>query len=559
MAKLTVKNFLDLVRRSGLVEEDQLARALQKCKEPTGTLSDDADEIARHLIETGLLTRWQCDKLFEKKHKGFHLGKYKLLDHVGTGGMSSVYLAEHVLMQRRVAIKVLPRSRVDDSSYLKRFLREAKASATLDHPNIVRAYDVDNEGDTHYLVMEYVDGKDLQATVKAQGPLPYETAASFVAQAARGLQHAHDAKLIHRDIKPANLLVDRDHVVKILDLGLARFEEDEQASLTIEHKENVLGTADYLSPEQARNSHTADTRADIYSLGCTLYFLLTGHPPFPEGTLAQRVLKHQSEMPADIRVDRPDCPQGLITICTRMMAKKPERRYQTAREVADALEAWLVDYRRTAQGDSSGRIAVSATGADQIVVGRRGDRRTVVPRLPGRGPSGDSGTDSGEQVFPQLSDTLSDQGRATVKGLPTEGSRESAGESPDRGSGRGKGLPVARSLNDSQGRRRDSNVLDAGSSPSAEDYVPVAEEQPGTLLAQRRERQRRGQNRQAPLWLWIVLGVAVLLAVILVIVVLTGRDDQPGGQSHARLAPPGIVLQSEAGLCACNRSCPGCA
>ena len=257
--------------------------------------------------------------------------------------MSTVYLAEHVLMQRRVAIKVLPDSRVDDTSYLARFHREAQAAAALDHRNIVRAYDVDNVGDIHYLVMEYVEGRDLQQMVKRDGPLEAAVAAEYIRQAAEGLAHAHHAGLIHRDIKPANLLVDRKNVVKVLDLGLARFTDEDRASLTVAYDENVLGTADYLAPEQALNSHGVDARADIYSLGCALYYLLTGHPPFPEGTLPQRLMAHQKTPPPDINLERPEVPADLVAICDKMMAKKPDDRYQTAQEVADALADWLVD------------------------------------------------------------------------------------------------------------------------------------------------------------------------------------------------------------------------
>ena len=183
------------------------------------------------------------------------------------GGMSTVYLAEHTLMQRRVAIKILPKNRVEDSSYLARFQREALAAAQLDHKNIVRVYDIDNQENVHFIVMEYVEGRDLQQIVKTEGPLDYIPAADYIRQAADGLAHAHKAGLIHRDVKPANLLVDRKSVVKVLDLGLARFTEEDKASLTVAFDENVLGTADYLAPEQAIDSHGVDHRADIYSLG----------------------------------------------------------------------------------------------------------------------------------------------------------------------------------------------------------------------------------------------------------------------------------------------------
>ncbi len=379
MAKVSQQRLIELVRRSNLVEAPQLDRALrdweltrrETAADSSPPAGDDAQPLADYLVKIGLLTNWQAEKLLEGRHRGFILGKYKLLDHLGSGGMSSVYLAEHTLMHRRVAIKVLPQKRIHDSSYLDRFYREARAAASLHHPNIVVAHDIDSENDIHYLVMEYVEGRDLQSVVKDDGPLDFAEAADYIAQAARGLQHAHEAGLIHRDVKPANLLLDRKGVVKLLDLGLARFahEENELASLTVQHDENVLGTADYLAPEQARNSHRVDHRADIYSLGCTLYCLLTGHPPFPEGTLAQRILKHVSEPPPSIYKDRPDAPGELVDICNKMMSKRPEDRYQTAGEVADELQHWL-------QSNKVAARAGAATAAE-------GARRSVAPRQVG--------------------------------------------------------------------------------------------------------------------------------------------------------------------------------
>lgn len=356
MLKLTVDEFIDLVRRSKLAEEDQLSAALAKHRqEHGGELPTEAKDLAQYLIGAGLLTQWHCDKLLEGKYKGFFLGKYKLLGHLGTGGMSSVYLAEHTLMRRLRAIKVLPRKRVGDASYLDRFYQEAEATAKLNHRNIVRAYDIDHEGDTHYLVMEYVEGDDLTTIVQRTGPLDYDTAAEYIAQTAEGLQHAHQHNLIHRDVKPANLLIDGQGVVRLLDLGLALFKTEERASLTLEHRENVLGTADYLAPEQALDSHGVSPRADIYGLGCTMYFVLTGHPPFPDGTLAQRIAMHQSKMPADIRVDRPDCPLALSDICFRMLQKDPDDRYQSAQEVVDALRSWLRQRRDRSSALSQGK------------------------------------------------------------------------------------------------------------------------------------------------------------------------------------------------------------
>src|SRR5437868_7374 len=366
MATLSVESFLDYVERSELVEAATLQTALDEFKQSHGgEMPADADLLANFMIDRKLLTSWHVEKLMEKKYRGFSLGKYRMLRLIGSGGMSTVYLAEHKLMHRQRAIKVLPKRRVNDSSYLARFHLEAQATSQLDHPNIVRCYDVDNDGDTHYIVMEFIEGKDLNTIVKQEGPLPLELACNYIAQSAEGLAHAHEKGLIHRDVKPANLLVDKKGIVKILDLGLALFSDNAQASLTVEHNENVLGTADYLAPEQAVNSHKVDHKVDIYGLGCSLYFLLTGRPPFPEGTLAQRIAKHQSHQPEDIRKDRPDCPRDLADICVKMMQKRPEKRYAKMLEVADALENWLRNHGykfEPGTGEAAARAAQFTAG-----------------------------------------------------------------------------------------------------------------------------------------------------------------------------------------------------
>jgi serine/threonine protein kinase len=339
--RVSSDQFLELVERSQLVPQDAVRRVCASLRDSlTGRVPDDPHQVAAAFVEANLLTEWQANMLLRGKHKGFQLGKYRLLGEIGSGGMSRVYLGEHTLMRRRVAIKVLPPARVGDSSYLARFRREAEAIAQLDHPNIVRAFDIDHEGRTHYFVMEYIDGQDFLQIVKDEGPLEYRRAAEYIAQVADALHHAHHAGLIHRDIKPGNCIVERGGTVKLLDLGLAKFVQDTGPSLTLLHEENVLGTADYLAPEQARNSHTVDHRADIYSLGCTLYFLLTGHAPFPTGSLSERLIKHQREEPQDIRIDRPDVPQQLVQICGQMMRKSPDKRIQDGGEVARQLRAW---------------------------------------------------------------------------------------------------------------------------------------------------------------------------------------------------------------------------
>ncbi|TWU26567.1 Serine/threonine-protein kinase PrkC [Novipirellula galeiformis] len=342
MSKISTEKFLEMVEMSGLIEQVTLNRLLEKVRAKCeGQLPSDANKLATLFRKQGLLTQWHLDKLLVGKYKGFFLGKYKLLGHIGSGGMSSVYLAEHMRLGDKRAIKVLPKKRVHDATYLARFQLEAKAIASLNHPNIVLAYDIDNEGDVHYIVMEYVDGIDLLMLVKRDGPLDFSTAADLIAQAARGLDHAHSKGVVHRDVKPANLLLDLNGSVRLLDMGLALVASGDEESLTVANNENVLGTADYLAPEQALNSHTVDHRADIYGLGCTFYYLLTGQPPFNDGTLAQRIAKHQTEMPQSIRQLRPECPGELEGICVKMIQKDPKYRYQHAGEVAEVLERFV--------------------------------------------------------------------------------------------------------------------------------------------------------------------------------------------------------------------------
>ncbi|MFY7876039.1 MAG: serine/threonine protein kinase, partial [Pirellula sp.] len=354
MTQITSDRIFELIEESRLVESGKLQAQLDVIRaRHEGVLPEDPVVVCKELEDAGVITRWQSEKILQGKYKGFFLGSHKLLGHLGSGGMSSVYLAEHILMKHQRAIKVLPKSKLGKNSYLERFQREAKAIASLNHPNIVRAYDINNEKDTHYLVMEYVEGADMQNLVRKHGPLPYAVAADYIAQAARGLHHAHEAGLIHRDVKPANLLVNKDGVVKVLDLGLALFSEDTDASLTMEYNDKVLGTADYLPPEQAINSHKIDSRADMYGLGCTLYFLLTGHPPFPDGSIASRIIKHQNSMPPDIRKERVDCPGELDGVCVKMMQKDPKFRYTSCLQVAEILEAWLKKYREETKDNPS--------------------------------------------------------------------------------------------------------------------------------------------------------------------------------------------------------------
>jgi serine/threonine protein kinase len=320
-------------------------------------------------------------------------------------------------------------------------------------------------------------------------------AARYVAQAARGLQHAHDARLIHRDVKPANLLLDDHGSIKILDLGLALFARDGEASLTLLHNENVLGTADYLAPEQALSSHDVDSRADIYSLGCTLYFLLTGHPPFPEGTLAQRIAKHQSKMPPDIRVDRPDCPRDLLSICVKMIQKDPQHRYRYMHEVADTLEAW-VRTRDTVRIAVVSKPVVRPSAAP-AAARHNGD-------LP---PAAVAALGSGSDVLAQHSSVESDVGSSGASDSPVVYAHT------DQPSG------TVRDPKRHSGQTQSAPGSDSDSGQIALDIDAIASDSSshGARLLREQRRLREQRLNQLVRWAWIGLVAAAVLSAALLI------------------------------------------
>jgi serine/threonine protein kinase len=341
-APSSTTELLDLLRKSELVPLPKLEAFLERVRmgAPTAT----PRELADMMVVGGLATQFQIEQLLQGKWRGFTIGKYRVLERLGTGGMGSVYLCEHMVMGRRVAVKVLPTSQADNPASLARFYREARASGVLDHPNLVKAHDIDQDGPLHFLVMEYIDGINLQDLVARVGPLTPQRAAHYISMAAEGLHAAFRTGLVHRDVKPANLILERNGNVRVLDLGLARFYNDHGDLLTLKYDEkNVLGTADYVAPEQAINSHEVDIRADVYSLGGTFYYLLSGRPPFVGGKVAQKLIWHQMKQPPSLTELRPELPRALVGIVGRMMAKNPSHRYQTPAEVVAALRPWTSD------------------------------------------------------------------------------------------------------------------------------------------------------------------------------------------------------------------------
>ena len=334
----SVPELLGLLQKSRIWPDADLRTRLAAIPPPP----DDPLKAAAHLVKHGLLTPFQARVLMGGKYRGFRLGAYVIRDQVGQGGMGAVYLAHHETLRRPVAIKVLtagdsgPTSKVD----VGRFLREARSAAALDHPNIVRIFDVAQLGEMHYLVLEYVEGQTLEQLVTSGGPVPCARAVEYILQAAAGLEHAYQKGFVHRDIKPANLILSKDGTVKILDMGLARSDETADKVTEVFDKGAVVGTADYISPEQAMNAPDLDIRADIYSLGATFFTLVTGKPPFA-GNTTQKLMQHQIKDPPSLAALDRTFPPELAAVVAKMMRKRPAERYQTPGEVMAALGPWL--------------------------------------------------------------------------------------------------------------------------------------------------------------------------------------------------------------------------
>jgi len=306
-------------------------------------------DLALLLAKGKYLTRYQAARILAGHGNGLRLGQYILLEEVGRGGMGRVYRARHEVMDRQVALKVLNRRLAKGQRAPELFLREVRAASKLHHPNIITAHDAWMNSLPFYLVFEFIEGPTLSALVRNGGALPFGLACEYVRQAALGLAHAHERGLVHRDIKPGNLMLklgenpEDPGIVKVGDFGLARLypgwqgnNEKEGDSIEV-NAEAIIGTPDYLAPEQARSLHGVDSRGDIYSLGCTLYYLLTAKPPYPGDTTLEKVIKHGTEAIPDPRLIRPDVPGGVVEILRGMMAKSPEDRPATAREVAELL------------------------------------------------------------------------------------------------------------------------------------------------------------------------------------------------------------------------------
>ena len=339
----TFDEFVRALCDCGLMTQDELRAFFNSF--PPEKRPKTLAELAGELFRQKKLTKYQCQAIYHRRIWALAMGNYVIEERLGTGGMGQVFKARHRKMERTVAIKVLPPELTQSPHAVQRFHREVKAAARLSHPNIVTAYDADEARGVHFLVMEHVDGGNLSLLVKQNGPLPVGQALACTYQAARGLQYAHGEGVIHRDIKPSNLLLDKRGTVKILDMGLARIEEAADADgVPVEELTQsgyVMGSVDYMSPEQGFDLRTTDERSDVYSLGATMHFLLIGRPMYRANTVVKRILAHRDFPVPSLRAARPEVPEAVDAVFQRMVAKRPEDRPRSMTEVMTQLEGCL--------------------------------------------------------------------------------------------------------------------------------------------------------------------------------------------------------------------------
>ncbi len=511
-APKTRAELYDVVRRSGLVDPVRLEELAQQ----SDGAAEDVPQAAQELVARGYVTTFHARQLLKGRYRGFSLGKYLVLEQLGEGGMGKVFLCVHMIMRRLVAIKILSRDLASDPGTVERFQREARAVAALDHPNIVRAHDMDQEGEVHFIVMEYVDGISLHDLVRKRGPLDIASASHYIKQAAVGIQQVMDNRMIHRDIKPGNLLLDRRGTVKILDLGLARFSHEKHGSLTQKFDEgSVLGTADYLAPEQAIDSHQVDIRADIYSLGATFYFLLSGKPPFEGGSVTQKLLSHQMQAPVSLKKLRPELPPDLIDIVEKMMAKDPQDRYQAPSEVVYALDAWTRTpmplpreqelprhcpyVQKAAQGDLSTSLTALQAATTVQASGTR------LAQAVGAGAAAYAGGGGGMNMSESYGGVNREDSAVTASGAPIS----------SQGNVR---------LSDASFPGRDPNTARMGAPATPSDWA-----NPNGVLIAPSTRRRKSKTKRK---LFMFLGAGAALALVFVLFLVFGGLRGQGGEQE---------------------------
>jgi serine/threonine protein kinase len=338
---MDVDAFRALVVASGLVDG---ASAAEIWLEVDARSFSTADALAAYLVEEQLLTRFQADNLLRGKVKSFVVGEFEIRDFLGRGGMGNVFLAVDRRSGETRAVKILPADLRGKDRSLRRFEREMAVSQKVSHPGVTQTFEAGVANGVPYLAMEYVPGETLYKRIRKGNLAPVSQAACWIAQVADALEYLHQQGVIHRDLKPSNVMITPEGKVKLLDLGLARWFDDDHNEERVLGGKRIVGSFDYIPPEQARNSSSADARSDVYGLGCLLYFSLAGRPPFHGvGTSREKIRSHRRVIPESIRTIRPDVPLGLEQTLERMMAKDPSERFQSAGEVYQALLEWATE------------------------------------------------------------------------------------------------------------------------------------------------------------------------------------------------------------------------
>jgi eukaryotic-like serine/threonine-protein kinase len=371
-------DLLAVIRESGVLPDRQLAEI--KAKVLAGAYPNNTAALVDRLLKEDVLTEYQAKRLMAGKSHGLVVGRYVILERLGSGSMGRVYKAHHKMMDRFVAIKIIAPEIVSNEKVVGRFQREMKLVGRLDHPNVIRAFDADQINRVLYIVMEYVNGQSLAQRLR-RGTIPPVEMVEYGAQAALGLAHAHAQGIVHRDIKPSNLLLTDEKQIKVLDLGLGVLMEADSSTSFATADGIAVGTVDYMSPEQACGREV-DGRSDLYSLGCSMYHVMTGALPFPGDSPIERMGKRISGRPVPINDVKRDLPSGLVRVMDRLLASKPQDRYQSATEAAEALQALLRPKNRPAAAKgakkpSSAVIPPPRLGAPETVIVK------ITPEYPG--------------------------------------------------------------------------------------------------------------------------------------------------------------------------------
>jgi eukaryotic-like serine/threonine-protein kinase len=385
-------DLLPVIRRAGVLRERQLEEVCAKVQ--AGAYPTDPTELARRLVQDKVLTEYQARRFLSNKAHGLIVGKYIILDKLGSGAMGRVYKAHHQMMDRVVALKIIAPEIVSNERIVARFQREMKLVGRLDHPNVVRAFDADQAGGVLYIVMEFVPGQSLGQRLRERGPIAPADLIDYAIQAAQGLHHAHGQGIVHRDVKPSNLLLSHDGLIKVLDLGLGVLMAPDEESTFATADGVAVGTIDYMSPEQARG-HEVDGRSDLYSLGCSMFHLLTGKLPFPGSSPVERLSKRITGRPTPITDLRPDLPPGLVRVLDVLLETRPQDRFQSGDELAANLLALADRPRPGGSGIRPGRPGSSMHAAlrpgSSTIAARpaaRDSGAAPAPRLPAPPPPG---------------------------------------------------------------------------------------------------------------------------------------------------------------------------